>query len=273
MAAPVIALLTDFGLRDTYVGELKGAILTANPAATLIDITHDVPPQDVHAGAFLLGAAVPAFPPGTVLVAVVDPGVGGDRRPILVETPHATLVGPDNGLFTRIIWPDAVGTPPTPTLTTLPPTVRAWHLTNPAYRRQHVSNTFHGRDVFAPAAAHYAAGVPAMAMGNPATTLWRLPVPLPKLEAGAITGEVAYIDHYGNLVTNIPATILPTIAAVELANHRIENLSAHYDTTRPLVAIVGSHDTLEIAKPGGNAAKELGVTQGETVRVTAIHSP
>ena len=263
MAAPVIALLTDFGLRDTYVGELKGAILTVNPAAIIVDITHDVPPQDVYAGAFLLGNAAPAFPRGSVYVAVVDPGVGSDRRPVLVETPLATLVGPDNGLFTRIIWPDADDTPPTPTLATLPPTVRAWHLTNPAYRRQHVSNTFHGRDVFAPAAAHYAAGVPASSMGDPATSLWRLPVPLPKLEAGAITGEVVHVDHYGNLVTNIPASMLPPAVKVEIANHRIESLSAHYDTTRPLVAIVGSHNTLEIAKPGGNAAEELRRERGQ----------
>ena len=270
MAAPVIALLTDFGLRDTYVGELKGAILTANPAAIIVDITHNIPPQDIHAGAFLLGNAAPAFPTGTVFIAVVDPGVGSDRRPILVETPQGTFVGPDNGLFTRIIWPDADDTPPTPTLATLPPTVRAWHLTNPAYRRQHVSNTFHGRDVFAPAAAHHAAGVPASSMGNPATSLWRLPVPLPKLEAGAITGEVIYIDHYGNLVTNIPANMLPPDAVVVMvASRRIHGVSKHYDTSHQLVAIVGSHHMLEVAKPGGSAANALGVWVGTRVRVYA----
>ncbi|MCY4624769.1 MAG: SAM-dependent chlorinase/fluorinase [Chloroflexi bacterium] len=273
MAAPVIALLTDFGLHDTYVGELKGAILTVNPVVIIVDITHDVPPQDIQAGAYLLANAAPAFPAGTVYVAVVDPGVGSDRRPILVETPQGAFIGPDNGLFTRIIWPDADDTPSTPTLAPLPPTVRAWHLTNPAYRRAHVTNTFHGRDIFAPAAAYYAAGVPASQLGDPATSLWRLSFPLPKLEAGAVTGEVIHVDHYGNLVTNIHASMLPPVATVEIATHRIEGLSAHYDTTRPLVAIVGSQDTLEIAKPEGSAAQALGIGRGELVRVTSSRSP
>ena len=265
MAAPVIALLTDFGDRDTYVGELKGAILTVNPTATIVDITHHVPPQDVHAGAFLLGNAVPAFPVGTVFVAVVDPGVGSDRRPLLVETPRATFVGPDNGLFTRAIWPgDAADAP---TLSPVPAPVRAFHLTNPAYWRDHVSNTFHGRDVFAPAAAHNTNGVPGSELGNPVTSLWRLPFPTPKLEGGAVTGEVVYVDGYGNLITNIPASMLPPAATVEIAGHRVEGLSAHYDQGRLLVAMVGSHETLEIAVPGGNAAKTLGVGRGMEVRV------
>ena len=149
-----------------------------------------------------------------------------------------------------------------------PRRVRAFHLTNPAYWRERVSNTFHGRDVFAPAAAHYAAGVPAAALGDPATSLLRLPFPRPTLEAGVVTGEVVYVDHYGNLVTNIPAGMLPPDAAVEISGFRIEGLSAHYDTAKSLVALVGSHDTLEIARPGGNAAGALGVGVGARVRVT-----
>ena len=266
MAAPVIALLTDFGVRDTYVGELKGAVLTVNPAATIVDITHHVPPQDVHAGAFLLGVAADAFPEGTVFVAVVDPGVGSERRPLLVETPRAAFVGPDNGLLSRVVWPDdAVGAP---ALSPVPAGVRAWRLTNPAYWRQRVSNTFHGRDLFAPAAAHYAAGVPAATLGEPVTSLWRLPFPTPTLQSGVVTGEVVYVDGYGNLVTNIPAGMLPSGAVVEIAGRRIEGLSVHYDTARTLVALGGSHDTLEIAAPGGNAAEVLGVSRGAQVRVT-----
>lgn len=268
MAAPVIALLTDFGLRDTYVGELKGAILTVNPAATIVDITHDVPPQDVHAGAFLLGNAAPAFPQGTIFVAVVDPGVGGARRPVLVETTRYAFVGPDNGLFTRVVWPDDADGPAAPALSPLPPTVRAYRLANPAYWRDRVSNTFHGRDVFAPAAAHYTAGVPADALGDPATSLLRLPFPKPTFEAGVVTGEVVYVDHYGNLVTDIPAGMLPPDAAVEISGLRIEGLSAHYDMAKSLIALVGSHDTLEIARPGGNAAGALGVGTGARVQVS-----
>ena len=211
MAAPVIALLTDFGLADTYAGELKGAVLTVNPDATIVDITHHVPPQDVHAGAFMLGNAVAAFPEGTVFIAVVDPGVGSERRPILVETPRGTFVGPDNGLFTRVVWPDAGDGPSAPAHSPLPPGVRGWRLTNPAYWRERVSNTFHGRDVFAPAAAHYASGVPAEALGERVDDIRRLPVSQPAAKDGVVTGEVVYVDHYGNLVTNIPASMLPPV--------------------------------------------------------------
>ena len=186
MAAPVIALLTDFGVRDTYVGELKGALLSINPSATIVDITHNIPPQDVRVGAFLLGNAVASFPAGTVFIAVVDPGVGSDRRPMLVETPQGAFVGPDNGLLSRVIWLDEPDPAPSSSASApLPSGVKAWRLTNPAYWRESVSNTFHGRDVFAPAAAHYAAGVPASAMGEPATNLWRLPFPQPRAARGS----------------------------------------------------------------------------------------
>ena len=275
MAAPVIALLTDFGVRDTYVGELKGAVLSINPSVTIVDITHEIPPQDIRAGAFLLGNAATAFPAGTVYVAVVDPGVGSERRPVLLETPQGTFVAPDNGLLTHVAWHGDHHHPPPSTsgLAPLLSGVKAWHLTNPAYWRSSVSNTFHGRDVFAPVAAHYATGVPAAEMGSPVTELWRLPFPQPKLQEGVVTGEVIYVDHYGNLVTNIPAPMLPPEAQVEVAGHRIEGLSRHYDTARPLVAMLGSHDTLEIANPGGSAAEALGVGQGAQVRVTPVRSP
>ena len=274
MAAPVIALLTDFGVRDTYVGEVKGAVLSINPSVTIVDITHHIPPQDVRVGAFLLGNAVAAFPAGTVFVAVVDPGVGSERRPMLVETPQGAFVAPDNGLLSRVIWLDERHAAPSSSGSSpLPLGVKAWRLTNPAYWRESVSNTFHGRDVFAPAAAHFAAGVPASAMGEPATDLWRLPFPQPKLQAGAVSGEVVYTDHYGNLVTNIPAHMLPPEAVVEIAGQRIAGLSSHYDAAKPLVAMVGSHDTLEIARPGGSAAEALGVEQGATVRVSIGRSP
>lgn len=269
MARPVIALLTDFGLIDTYVGELKGAALSVNPDATIVDITHHVPPQDVHAGAFLLGVAVGAFPAGTVFVAVVDPGVGSARRPLLVETPRGAFVGPDNGIFTRVVWRQDEEGPSASAPASLPTGVRAWRLTNPAYRRGRVSNTFHGRDVFAPAAAHYASGVPAETLGEAVEAIWRLPVPQPDARDGVVTGEVVHVDHYGNLVTNIPAGMLPREAVVEVRGQRIDGLSSHYDTTKPLVALVGSHATLEVAKPGGSAAETTGAGRGAQVRVAA----
>ncbi len=268
MAAPVIALLTDFGLRDTYAGELKGAILTVNPSATIVDITHDVPRQDVAAGAFMLGNAASAFPKGTVFVAVVDPGVGSERRPVLVETASGAFVGPDNGLLSRVVWRSDAPETPTTGLSPLPAGVLAYHLINPAYWRATVSNTFHGRDVFAPVAAHYSLGVAASAMGEPVSELVRLPGPQPVERDGAVAGEVVYVDGYGNLVTNIPAHQLPADAVVEIVGQRVMGLSRHYDVARPLVALVGSHDTLEVAQPGGSAAEALGVGRGAPVRVT-----
>ena len=270
MAGPVIALLTDFGSRDTYVAEVKGAILTINPTATLVDITHEVPPQDINAGGFLLANAVGAFPPGTVYVAVVDPGVGTARRPLIVETPGGSYVGPDNGLFSRVIWGDQPDGDDGDLvqMAYLPPNVKAYCLKLPSYWRDIVSDTFHGRDIFGPVAAHRSLGVEAAAMGDQVHELWRVPSPSVSERGGALIGQVVYVDTYGNLVTNIPARRLPKHPIVEVAGHVIQGLSASYEAEKSLVALVGSHDYLEIAKPLGSAAQDLHLGQGARVQVT-----
>ena len=163
-----IVLTTDFGVSDAFVGVMKGVILRINPGATIIDLTHDIGPQDLRQGAFVLGANHSYFPQGTIHVAVVDPGVGTSRKAMVLRTPLATFVAPDNGLLSEVVRPYLEsGGPRNATTSTvqLPPGLRAWELQNPDYRLNPVSNTFHGRDIFAPAAAHLSLGVSPSEMG------------------------------------------------------------------------------------------------------------
>lgn len=186
---PILTLLTDFGTEDEYVGVMKGVILSIAPDVRLVDLSHQIPPQDIRRAAFLLMNAVPYFPPDTVHLAVVDPGVGTARRPVAVRTPVGTFVGPDNGLFS---W--ALANVPEWT---------AVEIREPAYRLPRVSSTFHGRDIFAPAAAYLAAGVPLEKLGPRVEDLVWLPPP--RLEVGdlGVEGEILYADRFGNLVTSI----------------------------------------------------------------------
>jgi S-adenosylmethionine hydrolase len=185
----IITLTTDFGTRDGYVGAMKGVILGVAPTASVVDISHEISPQDVAEGAFVLASACPCFPPATIHVAVVDPGVGTERRGVLIETERYVLIGPDNGLFSGVLAVD--------------PLVRAVSLENPSLMRPDVSATFHGRDVFAPAAAHIARGVPVAEFGPEVASpvelnLWRA-----ESTSGCVTGRVVHIDGFGNCVTNI----------------------------------------------------------------------
>src|SRR5712691_6438607 len=191
---PLVTLTTDFGLRDPFVGIMKGVILSICPTARLVDLTHEVEPQDILGGCLTLEAAVPFFPAGTVHLVVVDPGVGSARRAIALRTGGGYLVGPDNGVLTpafeRSGW-------------------TAVALTAPEYRLPSVSRTFHGRDVFAPAAAYLAAGIPLERLGSTLTDPVRLPLPGCRLEGDALVGEVLAADRFGNLITSIPAARLP----------------------------------------------------------------
>lgn len=188
MSAKIITLTTDFGTRDGFVGIMKGVILSIAPEVRIVDIGHWVKPQDVLEGQFLLIRAVTYFPKGTIHVAVIDPDVGTARRPIAVERDEMILVGPDNGLFTP--WLDGAA---------------VYHLTNSRYFLDKPSATFHGRDIFAPVAAHLAGGVPPAEMGERIDDPVRLEIPKPKIKKGTIRGEVIHIDYFGNLITNIPA--------------------------------------------------------------------
>ncbi|MEX2387438.1 MAG: SAM-dependent chlorinase/fluorinase, partial [Phycisphaeraceae bacterium] len=190
VAGPLLTLLTDFGHTDTYVGQMKGVIAGIAPQATAIDLIHVVPPQQVLVAAVMLEAAVEAFAAQTIHVAVVDPGVGGARRAVAVRTEKGVFVGPDNGLFTAVLerWP----------------AVEAVALTNRQYQRDTVSATFHGRDIFAPAAAHLAAGVPMHDLGDSVdpATLVQLNLPQPTPTDHGMTLHVLWIDHFGNLITD-----------------------------------------------------------------------
>ena len=279
-APPTIVLATDFGLADAYVGMMRGVIAGINPAARVIDLTHGIGAQDLRHGAVVLADACGYFPPGSIFVAVVDPGVGTDRAAILLETPdHHRWLAPDNGLLTLVCrrYAAAFGDADIPIVSPLPPDCRAWRLTNPAYWRQPVSRTFHGRDVFAPAAAHLSRGVAPDDMGAPAAAIMALPMPIPRRRNGAVQGQVIYADAFGNLVTDLTADIIAAMGnaplTVSIAGRDIAGLSASFhDPPGPageLRALVGSHGRLEIVVVDGDAAAALGVGGGAAVTVSA----
>jgi hypothetical protein len=256
----IITLLSDFGTRDAYVGVMKGVALGVCPTARLVDLTHAVPPQAVPLGALLLRSAVDYFPDGTVHLAVVDPGVGSARDPVLVVTARALLVGPDNGLLA----PSAAALG-----------VRAVHrLERDEFFRRPVSRTFHGRDVFAPVAAHLAAGTPPDAFGPPLSGLQPLDLPEPQVQAAAVHGEVVYVDHFGNLITNITAAALASFRAqnlsVRIAEMNLSPLATSYAAVAPgaALALIGSWGTLEVAVRDGSAAAQL--RSGLATRVTVV---
>jgi S-adenosylmethionine hydrolase len=252
---PVITLLTDFGSSDPYVGMMKGVIAGICPDANVIDVTHDVPPQDVKMGAFFLERAHRYFPPGAVHVAVVDPGVGTRRGRIALEAGGQFFVGPDNGLLSLAAR-----------------RYRAFSLTRRSYFLPSVSNTFHGRDVFAPVAAHLARGVPLERFGPEKRRIVGLVWPKPKKSRAALVAEIVSVDRFGNLITNVePAhwrsLRRPRISAAGFTSSR---LSASYaEVERGELAIVfGGYGLLEIAARDASAASLLGLTVGKRVHLT-----
>ncbi|HEY9861321.1 MAG TPA: SAM-dependent chlorinase/fluorinase [Candidatus Obscuribacterales bacterium] len=255
----VITLLTDFGLSDVYVGVMKGVMAQVNPAVRVIDLTHQVPPQDIAAARFCLMNAYPYFPAGTVHVAVVDPGVGSGRRAIAVELEEGFLVGPDNGLFGGVLSRHTA--------------IAAVELTNARFWRSgQPSSTFHGRDIFAPVAAHLASEVALQELG-PAIdlqSLVQLPLPSCTLSQAGILGCVQYCDRFGNLITNIPASaVAGKTWAVVVGDREIMAGSSYSD--RPsgeLLALVGSHGWVEVAVNGGSAQTRLQLGYGDAVEVS-----
>ena len=280
-----IVLTTDFGTSDAYVGVMKGVILGINPRATVIDLTHEIAPQNLRQGAFVLGTNHTYFPPGTIHVAVVDPGVGTDRKPIVLETPDSRFVSPDNGLLSEVLK-NYLTTSPVESSNSgrvlLPAGLRAYELTNPRYRLPEVSNTFHGRDVFSPAAAHLSLGIPVEDMGPPVSDLVYWPLPEPEVQRHTLNGEVIYIDRFGNLITNIEVNALPgegmdrQAARVQVGEREIRGISRTFhapeatELEQPdglrLVALFGSNGYLEIAVTDGNASESLGLGVGTKVR-------
>lgn len=256
---PLITLTTDFGLRDPFVGIMKGVILSICPTARLVDLTHDLAPQDVLGGCLALGAATPFFPEGTVHLAVVDPGVGGPRRAIALRAAGHYLVGPDNGLFTLGLEDGGWS---------------AVSLTAAEYRLADVGRTFHGRDIFAPAAAYLAAGVPLERLGPAVIDPVRLSLPVCRLEAGTLVGEVLDVDRFGNLITSVEATRLPEIPGAgppvaEVAGRPAGPLVDSYSAVDPGVpaVIVGSTGRLEVFARAASAKLILRADRGAPVRI------
>jgi S-adenosylmethionine hydrolase len=256
---PVIALLTDFGVRDHYVGAMKGVILGICPDVTLVDITHDLPPHDVLAAALELGASYRYFPPGTIFLVVVDPGVGSARRAIAADLGDYTFVAPDNGVL-GVVADDH-------------PPRRVVELTERRYARPTISRTFEGRDRFAPAAAWLATGIDLGALGHSAGSLSSIEVPKAVVQAGTIHGEVLRIDRFGNLVTNIDRSIVGASAVgsieIRVGGHQVGRIVGTYADVAPgeICALFGSTDRLEIAANGASAAARLQLGRGAPVQV------
>jgi S-adenosylmethionine hydrolase len=261
---PIVTFTTDFGARDGYAGAMKGVVLSIAPEATLVDITHGVPAQDVAAGAVALAQAAPLFAPGTIHIAVVDPGVGGSRADLLVESGGSLFIGPDNGVLSL-----AARSPR-----------RIWRIEASAFRREPVSPTFHGRDVFAPTAGRLAAGAPATGVGPELSQMTEIGATPVHRQGGVVEGEVIHVDAFGNLITSL-TTELVTGASREIAvelegsEGRFEPVFGRtFSDVEPgaLIAYIGSGGQLEIARRDGSAARRVGADRGTAVRVRSAQS-
>jgi S-adenosyl-L-methionine hydrolase (adenosine-forming) len=260
---PVIVLMTDFGITDTYVGQMKGVILSIAPTARIIDLTHAVTPQNIAHGAFLLEKSANFFPEGSIFVSVVDPGVGTSRNAIAIETERAIFLAPDNGLLTSILQTRKIKECVT--------------ITESRFLLPQRSSTFHGRDVFSPAAAHLASGTPILELGkqiDPATCT-RVPIPVGHTSDNGKSweGSIIYTDHFGNLVTSLDDQLFDHSKQwlVSAGNHQFKVFGTYGDAAdqQPL-AYTGSFGMIEIAIRNGNARETLGLKDGDPVRAESM---
>ena len=268
--AAIITLTTDFGLTDSYVAAMKGVILGINPEVKLVDISHNIRPQDITQAAFILGTACHFFPRQTIHLVVVDPGVGTDRLAIILKTDTSYFVAPDNGVLSQVIRQAA----PELELTdggqaTLEPGLDAVAITQPQFRRTPVSPTFHGRDIFAPVAAHLSRGLPISAFGETVTSLTMLPQSQPYRTAdGTLVGHIIHIDSFGNLITDIRRPDLPPpLLAIEAGGQIIPGISLTYAPGEGLTALISSSGYLEIAVNKGSAAAQIKAEIGNEVKI------
>jgi S-adenosylmethionine hydrolase len=258
---PIITLLTDFGLKDPYVASMKGVILAINPQCTQVDITHQVNSHDIKEGAFILGQAYSNFPKGTIHLSVIDPGVGGARKPILIVTKNYFFVGPDNGLFTIALRRERVK--------------QAVILTNQKFFLSKISSTFHGRDIFAPVAAYLSMGVKPESFGRAIKSWHEISFPDPAMKQGKLIGEIVHVDTFGNLVSNIDRKGLLQFSngrpfVINIAKRAMRGLKKGYWEGRKgePMALIGSAGFLEISIREGNAQKILKVKRGNNITVS-----
>lgn len=256
----IITLITDFGTRDGYVGVMKGVIAGIDPETTVIDISHEVSPQNIPEATMILKDSYRYFPKGSIHLVVVDPGVGGNRRPIAVETSDYTFIGPDNGVFTPIYESGEA--------------LRVVELSNRDLFLSQISTTFHGRDIFAPAAAAVSKGMPVPLFGPEITDYAKIKVSMPEAKGDVMSGEVAYIDHFGNVITNIDRSSFTGFAGTEgfhinIKGRTISELKTSYTEggKGELLALIGSSNKLEIAVNQGNAADTLGIEKGSQIEI------
>ena len=271
--AGIITLTTDFGLTDAYVAAMKGVILSINPQANLIDICHTIKPQNIPQAAFVLSMAYRFFPKKTIHLVVVDPGVGSERRAIILRTPSADFVAPDNGVLSYVIQ-QSLAKPMADKVNRqqveLGPELEAVAITKPEFWRSPVSSTFHGRDIFAPVAARLSLGFPPISFGEAINSVTMLPLPHPyQASDGSLVGHILHIDSFGNLITNIKSDDLPQTKGaitIEVGNQLISGLSRTYAEGEGLLALIGSSGYLEIALTGGSACALLAAEVGNEVR-------
>jgi S-adenosylmethionine hydrolase len=259
---PIITLLTDFGWGDGHIGAMKGVILRINPDCRIVDLAHHIAPHDVMGAAFVLGQTYTFYPRGTIHVVVVDPGVGGARKPLVLKTRDYLFVGPDNGCFTLALKQDQG--------------MQAYELVEKRFRLPRVSQTFHGRDIFAPAAAHLSLEIAPEEMG-PAVDiaeLTRLAIPDPIPDGATLIGEVIRVDSFGNLVTNISQEDLGKFAPdglveIEIEGERISKLKSSYAEGREgeVIALWGSAGLLEFSLKERSLLRERGWGRGEKIRI------
>ncbi|MDY6912535.1 MAG: SAM-dependent chlorinase/fluorinase [Chloroflexota bacterium] len=249
----IISLITDFGIRDAYAGILKGVILGINPNATIVDISHEIEPQNISQAAYVLSTVHRYFPRGTIHVVVVDPGVGSDRKAVIIKTDEAFFVAPDNGVLGYVIGDR----------------FEAINITSSRFWLNPISDTFHGRDIFAPVAAHLSLGVPVCEFGETLSSPVTLACSQPEVGSdGTVIGRVIHIDRFGNLITDVKRSHLQgSDIRIEVMGHSIFGLSSSYAEGPELLALIGSNGHLEIGVRNGNASDLLVVKAGDQIEV------
>ncbi len=273
--SPVITLLTDYGVNDWYVASVKGTILSINSEVNIIDICNTIEPQNVFQASFIIGTIYRFFPAGSIHIVIVDPEVGSNRKSIILSTGYAYFIAPDNGVLSFILIDKMLsiykaGSKPRKVLkrVKLPAGYKAIEISNQDYWLNPVSATFHGRDIFAPVAAHLSEGRSIRDFGIPLSYINVYPIPQPYKDSnGFLYGNIMHIDRFGNLITNIPDKAVGYTSTVKLGKVTIRGLKPYYAAGRGLMALIGSSNYLEIALRNGSAKDFLGVHVGDIVQI------